>query len=347
MDAAPTDYKVAIDLVRQLLVFAREHGLPVEQLMAQHAIDLDPLPGQPAYLSGRLVERLLAAAMPLLPDELPGLLVGRAPKGAMFGLASFLVQTSSTLGAVLHTVTQVEPLIGDTGITRLRHEPGEVHLHWQCRFTDPYVHHHVTDFIFCMFAWGIGLATTSHTSLIRSIHFAHPSPDDPKQVKRYIEMFGCPVYFDQPEHRIVLPASALELPLASADPELHEVLQLHAQKMLKERRNEISLADLARSRLHQLIHLGTASKETLAEALHMSGRTLQRRLGDAGTSYRELFDELRLERARILLRDSSLTVQQIAERTGFDEHNSFTRWFRQLTGFAPSEFRQKLSEHEQ
>lgn len=44
----------------------------------------------------------------------------------------------------------------------------------------------------------------------------------------------------------------------------------------------------------------------------------------------------------MLLRESTLTVQQTAEHAGFDEHNSFTRWFRQLTGFAPSEYRQQF-----
>ncbi|MDF1781657.1 MAG: helix-turn-helix domain-containing protein [Alcanivoracaceae bacterium] len=51
---------------------------------------------------------------------------------------------------------------------------------------------------------------------------------------------------------------------------------------------------------------------------------------------------IRLERAQMLLRESTLTVQQTAEHAGFDEHNSFTRWFRQLTGFAPSEYRQQF-----
>ncbi len=343
MHASNSNHKVAADLIRQVLTFAREHGLDVDQLMAQHAIGLETLPGEPAYISGQLVERLLAIGMPLMPDPLPGLFAGKAQMGALFGLAGFLVQTASTVGAVLETITHVEPLIGDTGNTRLCYEPGEAHIVWDCHFTNAYVRHHVADFIFCVYSWGISLTNRSGADLIRSVHFQHAPPSDPALVERYIEMFGCPVYFDQAENRIILPASVLDLPLPSADPALHEVLKMHAKKVLEERKNDVSLANLARSRLHQLINQGTASKENLADALHMSGRTLQRKLQEAGTSYRELFDELRLERARMLLRDSSITVQQVAEHAGFDEHNSFTRWFRQQTGAAPSEYRQRLT----
>ena len=117
---------------------------------------------------------------------------------------------------------------------------------------------------------------------------------------------------------------------------------MHAQKVMEERSQNTSLVDLARSCLHELMHRGDASRENLAAALNMSGRTLHRRLRESDTSYRELFDDLRLERAKLLLQDDALSVHQVAEHAGFDEHNSFTRWFRQLTGMAPSEYRQRM-----
>lgn len=336
-------YKVSIDLVRQLLSFTREQGLPIDGVLARHAIVIEPLHGEPAFMSGPEFERLLAIGLRLLPDPLPGLYAARAQIGAIFGLIGYLVQTSSTVGSVLQTMTQAEPLLGNVGATRLRHEPGEAHLLWDCHFTDAYVHSHVTDFILCVYLWAIQAAARPGMELIRAVHFSHPAPEDPALVQRYVDTFGCPVYFNQPQHRMVLPASILDLPLPGADPQLHEILQVHAQQVIEERSRTNSLTDLARSRLHQLMHHGKASRENLAATLNMSSRTLHRKLREANTGYREMLDEMRLERARMLLRDSNLTVQQVAEHAGFDEHNSFTRWFRQLTGMAPTEFRRQLS----
>lgn len=337
--ANPPDFKVAIDVVRQLLAFAREQGLDIDAAVRHHNIKIEPLPGDPAFMSGPEVERMLAIGLRALTDPLPGLYAAKGHVATLFGLAGFLVQTCSTVRSLLRTLIQVEPLVGNGGITQLRQEPGEVHLLWDCLFKDPYVRYHTADFIFYAYVAGILSASEPGPELIRAVQFCHSPPDDPALIERYVEMFCCPVYFDQPQNRIIIPASIMDLPLTGADPQLHEALKVHALKVLDERNRTNTFADHVRSQLHQLLHRGDASRENLAAALNMSGRTLHRKLGDVGTSYRDLLDELRLERARTLLRNSTLSVQQVAEQIGFDEHNSFTRWFRQMTGIAPSEFR--------
>ena len=344
MPSAPaSEYKVAVDVVRQLLQFGREQGLPVEQILADHRLDISPLPDQPAFVAGEVVQEILSIALRMLPDPLPGLYAARGPVVTLFGLAGFLVQTASTVGALLETLTRVEPLVGDTGITRLRREPGAALLSWDCRFTDPYVRMHAEDFILAAYAWGVLTAARSDLSVLSTVHLRHPPPTDEKLLQRYTDTFGCPVYFNQPEAMLILHNAVLDLPLPSADPQLHEVLTQHAQKLLAERTRTSSFADLARSRLHQMLHVGNVSRDQLATAMNMSARTLHRKLQEAGTSYRALLDELRLDRARTLLRDDVLNIQQIAEITGFDDGPSFICWFRHLTGTAPGEFR-KMSQ---
>lgn len=335
------DYGVSIDMVRQFLALAREFGLPVDDALASEAINMAPMPGEPALISVKEIERILHIGYRLMDDPLPGLYFVRGQIGALFGLAGFLVQTCSTVGAMFQVVAQAESLLGNVGITELRHHPGEVRMVWDCRFTDPWVRWHAADFILAVYTRLIASAARQDIRILRSVHFQHPAPKDPALLQRYVEMFGCHVCFDQTENRLIMPSAVLDLPLPSADPQLNEVLKLHAQKVLDERNRSSSLVDVARSALHQLLQRGEASRENLAAAMHMSGRTLHRKLRDADTSYRELLDELRLERARTLLRDTPLTVHEVAELSGFDEHNSFTRWFRQLTGLAPTEFRQQ------
>lgn len=334
-----TRYKVSLDLTRLLVQHAREEGIPVDDLLARHQVSLDPLPDQPAFIDGALFERLLAVGLRSVADPLPGLAAARWQVSSIFGLAGFLVQTASTVGALLKVIPQIEPLLGDMGVARVAYEPGEAHLIWDNHFEDPYVRHHAADFILSAQSWGIQSLTEANDAVLTAVHLEHDAPTDAGLAQRYIEAFGCPVYFGQPDNRLIMPVSLLDRPLVSADPAVHEMLAQHARKLIEERRQRVTFADICRSALHQLLHQGNASREALAERLDMSGRTLHRKLSEEGTSYRELFDELRLERVRMLLRDPSLAVQDVAAAAGFDETTSFARWFRQMTGMSPAAFR--------
>ncbi|ARU58437.1 AraC family transcriptional regulator [Oleiphilus messinensis] len=334
-------YKVAKEFVQQLVCFAREQGMPVDTVLSRAGIELGALEGQPAYVSGPILERYLAAMLKMVPDPLPGLYASRWRVATFFGLVGFLAQTSSTLGVMLNTLVQVEPLVGDTGKTRIHHVPGEIVVSWHCQFTNPDVLSHASDFILSTFVGCITSAARPGVSVVRSVHLQHAAPEQAELLQRYIDVFGCPVYFGESENRIVLPNDVFDLPLPGADPQLHEMLENHARKLMEERTKASRFVDLVRSRLHQQLQAGAASREALAAEFGMSGRTLHRKLQDDGTSYREILDELRLQRARKLLVESDLSIQQVGELSGFDEGQSFTRWFRQLTGNSPSEFRHR------
>ena len=76
-----------------------------------------------------------------------------------------------------------------------------------------------------------------------------------------------------------------------------------------------------------------------ARALGASPRTLQRRLGEAGLSYRELVDQCRLDAAREMLEESNIPVSEIGVRLGYADPSSFSRFFVCSTGMAPRTYR--------
>ncbi len=76
----------------------------------------------------------------------------------------------------------------------------------------------------------------------------------------------------------------------------------------------------------------------VARALGVSPRTLRRRLTESGTSYQALFDEVRAERAAVLLTRRALPVEQVADRLGFAEAASFIHAFRRWYGTTPSSY---------
>lgn len=83
------------------------------------------------------------------------------------------------------------------------------------------------------------------------------------------------------------------------------------------------------------------SAAAMARQLHLSPRSLFRRLAGEQSSYRELLDHQRSERACWLLQNTSLPVERIAERLGYADPSNFSRSFRRWVGLTPREFRRQ------
>ena len=94
--------------------------------------------------------------------------------------------------------------------------------------------------------------------------------------------------------------------------------------------------------LLSLLPEGGATVARVAEALHVSVRTLQRRLDSRGLTWQQVLDRSREELARHYLADRALTLSDIALLLGFSEQSAFTRAFRRWTGETPVQIRKRL-----
>jgi AraC-like DNA-binding protein len=83
----------------------------------------------------------------------------------------------------------------------------------------------------------------------------------------------------------------------------------------------------------------------MAEFCDTSPRTLQRRIQESRTSYKELLREVRTEGAKTLLRESDLSVHEIAFEFGYSGSNNFIRAFKKNTGVTPTVYRRQAAGH--
>ena len=91
-----------------------------------------------------------------------------------------------------------------------------------------------------------------------------------------------------------------------------------------------------------LARTGKLSVETTARAARTTVRTLQRRLGEAGVTYKLLADRVRFEVATELLTSASdMSVTEIGFELGYRDPGSFSRAFRRWTGESPSAYRRR------
>ena len=104
------------------------------------------------------------------------------------------------------------------------------------------------------------------------------------------------------------------------------------------------IVEKVRHAIHQGMSRGVLGEEHIAEPMSISTRHLRRLLGQHGTSYERLLDEVRRDAALRLLSDPSSSLTRIAYELGFQDPSSFTRAFRRWTGYSPSDFRRRQAQ---
>ena len=94
--------------------------------------------------------------------------------------------------------------------------------------------------------------------------------------------------------------------------------------------------------LKQCDDLKAISLEHIADQLHMTSRTLRRKLTAEGSQFQNLKDSVRRERAIYWLSQQVISIKETAQKVGYTETASFVRAFKQWTGLSPGQFRKSL-----
>jgi len=169
----------------------------------------------------------------------------------------------------------------------------------------------------------------------RELHVTYRPPAD---TPKYPGLFGSPVLFGQSENRFLFDAAWLDgTPNLGNEITYATVLGL-CDGLMEEFRLRIGLIGKVRQALMANL-MRAMSFDDVAKSLNMSARTLRRKLHEENTSFRKLVDELRMDMAIKYLRDTGLTVEDIAEALGFSDAANFRHAFRRWTKAAPHEFR--------
>jgi AraC-type DNA-binding domain-containing proteins len=167
------------------------------------------------------------------------------------------------------------------------------------------------------------------------LHFAFGRP---RGAKKDDEIFDCPVRYGQPENKLVFDAAWLNgTPHLGNEVTFSEVSAL-CDRLLSELKLSTGVAGRVREIFLACMGQPT-SFDLVAGRLKMSPRTLRRKLEQEGTSFRELIDELRAHAAIKYVRDTDLTIEDIAFALGFSDAAAFRHAFRRWTKSAPHEYR--------
>ncbi len=158
------------------------------------------------------------------------------------------------------------------------------------------------------------------------------------RAQTYRDHFGCDVLFGTYPSKLVFNPDLLDTLLPQRDPDTSQYFRQQCRMLIAKLKHQSFFADDVRMLL--LARPGQFPNiEQVAEQLHVSIRTLRRRLSEEGRSYRELLEEVRFQLAKEYLLDTNLRLAEISDLLGYTEPGNFSHAFRRWSGFSPRGYR--------
>jgi AraC-like DNA-binding protein len=297
-------------------------GLPRERL-------IDPHGRLPADTSFAFWE----AAIHISGDPAIGLKVGARLRTGALGSYEYLLRNSETFEQVAERADRFMRLVDDTARLELRKDERVAALRIYRMGGYPFPPSDVETLF--------SAAASIHRkelagAAFAAVRFTHAALTDSKV---YTQHFGCPVTFGTDSNELQFPAALLEQRAPSADPSLGMVLEEYAAHLVTQLPTGDPLVSAARGMILDELKAGAPSPASVARALHMSERTLRRRLEAEGTSYQALLEGLREQLAREYVVRTRDGFEAVAQRLGFRDASTFFRAFKRWTGTTPAQYR--------
>lgn len=278
---------------------------------------------------------LYETAARMAKDRSFGLHVGARTSLRAFGIFGYVVMNSETFGLALERVTRHFPIWTDGASFSLRREESAVRLIWE--YTD-------ASSVECRHDCEMTLLSAAKLSQLsvgvqpREVHFQHSPPKDISEHKR---LFRTPVHFRMPHNEVIFDKTVLRAQIRHADIDLCDLLISCAEGMLAVAPPKSDLVDRIGVTIRHSLRDGDIGLTPVSRTIGIGTRTLQRKLKERGTSFRELLTKVRQELAEQNLRGLEMSIREIAYLLGYSSPSEFHRAFRDWTGLAPKQYRVK------
>ena len=334
---ADAQYQRTVPAEVALLVFEylQSRGHDPELVLGMEPPSADP--EQQHRVDVRQWQDMLERVAVHLDEPHLGLHLGEMISARHLGVVGHLLWACENFGAVLDRLERYQRLIFDAVPMRVREGQHAIEVAWD-----------ISEFRTGALVGEAGFAimvqfcrnAMSGPADPHSIDFAHPPPDD---MRPYEAFFNCPVSFMRPEPIIRLRHDLLTRPLQRTDTALEQILEQHAERLLAKLPKQEAVVSKVRKAVASSLRNGEPDISKVSRMLNCSARTLQRRLREAGTGFREELNLVRNELAKSYLQDRQLQITDVAQLLGYSEHSAFTRAFRKQNGQSPAQARADLT----
>ena len=299
--------------------------------------------------------RLVLNALTIAREPALGLFIGERLVASTHGFVGYAALNSATIGEAFDVLEQFISIRTSLVAMSLERLQGEVHVCFSALEPLEDIARPVFEAVLLSIKNVLDAASMGAYE-VRYVAFPF---DAPEYAELTGEFFGCEVRYGQgwagyalsPESLRIIPESSsssksLAVPLRLADPKAFEEAARICQRELDKLAANESLAARVRRLLLEKQN-GFPSLQVTARSLHMTPRTLHRRLVREGSSYRLILEHVRRTLAVDHLRSGRFSVEEVAYILGYSDSANFRRAFKRWESVPPSAFCAKILEDQE
>lgn len=326
----PHKMAVLVDLLR-------EEGIGPEEVLAGSGVESHQLGAPSTRISARQLLAVFRNALRLSRDPALAIKAGKHIHITHFGMYGYALLSSATPRDAIDFALRYRPLAATLLGLRFREEEGDAV--WE--FSDALLLGMDSELFRFVLEFQLGTQLSVHGDILGrpvvpvEIRTVYPAPP---HAALYEELLGCPTHFDQPRNELRFNSEWLEQKLTFANPITAALVRETCDQLLKELKTSTGIAGKVFDML--MAQPGRfPDVETVAAQLHMTSRTLRRKLQAQDTSYQTILTDVRKQLAIDYLRKTRMNTDDIAASLGFSDAANFRHAFKKWTGKTPSEFR--------
>lgn len=319
--------------VKSILDSVIRAGCDGDALLKQAGISRELLNTTRARITAEKFSLLVEQSGLELNDETNGFLHRPMPHGT-FKMMCYACINCPTLEQFLRRGIEFYGIVND-GIGLELHDEGET-ARYSLTTKDPtldpnnFLSLTLLGIIHRLSCWLIGQSMS-----LQAANFTHARPE---YANDYNMLFRCPIRFDQARNSLVFSSNYLAKANVQTEQSLELFLDIPSQSLMSLPDYQNSLVERIRVLLKKVEDNNFPDLEFVAEKLEMSSATMRRRLRAEGSSYQMIKDDIRRDLAIYFLSRGSLSIEQVAEKIGFNEATSFYRAFKRWTGVTPRDY---------
>lgn len=331
------------DYITSMRDFALARGVEAQTLLQNTGLGLEDLLKPPTRVPYTAMHHMVNnLATTLLPAEHMAVEFGHFMATASHGFLGIAIQGCHSLRDVIQLAVQF--IKTRTEVRSAELLPGDEYLTVRVLHDQKY-QPGVMPMVDTFFEFSImGNVDFIMTELLKRHRLSgkvmvHVTSKEPQQIEDPVTFNLCIPRYRKPEMQVCIPNSWLDLPLQGGNAELSRIAAERCESELQDLSPK-DLLDEIRERIRSANGI-KPSLEKMAGELYMSASTLQRRLKQQGKTYQQLKAEVRQQEACDLLRNSNLSVEDIAAQLGFCDGSNFSKSFKSWTGLTPNAYKQQ------
>jgi AraC-like DNA-binding protein len=312
------------------------YGIDARALLREAGVDPAALRDPSARIPSTFWDTAGAKAVALIPDPAFALRAARCWHPSNLGALGHAWLASSTLRTGLERLQRYSRVLGEKAELKITNTREGLRFVYDHRRRDPVLRAIGSDFVMSLV---VDMCRMNYGASLRPVE-VRLSRAKPGDIEPYRHFYGCPIHFETNEDSFLLSARVADEPLHTANRQLAGILDsiLTAQLAALDKDN---IPARCKSSVLEQLTSGEVSENDMARQLHMSRRTLQRKLAESNTTYQKLVDDTRRDLALRYIEDAGKSITDVTFLLGFSGQSAFTRAFKRWTGMSPTTYREQ------